>query len=165
MVLRRIVLVVFAVAFCGLLLGAQESPSAPKEVTYNRDVAPIFYANCVKCHRPNDIAPMSLMTYKDALPWARAIRLAVVQRKMPPWHADPKVGDFVNDPRLTDQQIATIDTWVRTGAKEGDPKDLPPAPVFPAGWHIKPDIVLTIPEFTVTGGSQDDYEYIYVPTN
>ena len=84
---------------------------------------------------------------------------------MPPWHADPKVGDFINDPRLTDAEIATIDTWVRTGAKEGDPKDLPPAPVFQEGWHIKPDVVLTIPEFMVTAASQDDYEYIYVPTN
>jgi mono/diheme cytochrome c family protein len=167
LILRRIVLVValVAVALCGRFVAGQEGPSPPKEVTYNRDVAPIFYKDCVKCHRPNDIAPMSLMTYKDALPWTRAIRLAVVQRKMPPWHADPKVGDFVNDPRLTDEEIATIDTWVRTGAREGNAKDLPPAPVFPEGWHIKPDLVLTIPEFTVTGASQDDYEYIYVPTN
>jgi hypothetical protein len=162
---RRIVVVLVAVAFCGVFLAVgQEGPSSPKEVTYNRDVAPILYKNCVMCHRANDIAPMSLMTYKETLPWARAIRLAVVQRKMPPWHDDRKVGDFINDPRLTEQEIATIDTWVRTGAREGDAKDLPPAPVFPAGWHIKPDVVLTIPEFTVMGGSQDDYEYIYVPT-
>ena len=105
------------------------------------------------------------MTYKDTRPWARAIREAVVQRKMPPWHADPKVGEFINDPRLSDADIATLDAWVRTGTKVGDSKDLPPAPVFLEGWHIKPDVVLTIPEFTVTGGSQDDYEYIYVPTN
>ena len=166
MVLRRIVLVLVAAAFGVLFLGAgQESTSTAKEVTYNRDVAPIFYKNCVVCHRPNDIAPMSLMTYKAARPWARAIREAVVQRKMPPWHADPKVGDFINDPRLSDEDIATIDAWVRTGTREGDAKDLPPAPVFAEGWHIKPDVVLTIPEFTVPGGSQDDYEYIYVPTN
>ena len=73
------------------------------------------------------MAPMSLMDYTDAKMWARPIRDAVVQRKMPPWHADPKVGDFSNDPRLSDAEIATIDAWVRTGAKEGDPKDLPPA--------------------------------------
>ena len=73
----------------GLFLGAsQESASPPKETTYNRDVAPILYKICVVCHRANDIAPMSLMTYKDTRPWARAIREAVVQRKMPPWHAD-----------------------------------------------------------------------------
>ncbi len=166
MVPHRIVFVLVATIFSGLFLGAgQESPSSPKEVTYNRDVAPLLYKNCVVCHRANNIAPMSLMTYKDARPWARPIREAVVQRKMPPWHADPKVGDFTNDPRLTDQEIATIDAWVRTGAREGDAKDLPPAPVFLEGWHIKPDVILTIPEFTVTGQSQDDYEYIYVPTN
>ena len=98
---------------------------------------------------------MPLMTYKDTRPWARSIREAVVQRKMPPWHADPKIGDFLNDPRLTDAEIATIDAWVRTGTKEGAAKDLPPAPMFAEGWHIKPDLVLTIPEFTVTGGSQE----------
>jgi mono/diheme cytochrome c family protein len=167
MVLRRIVFVLFAVVFGGLfLIGAgQETPDSPKEVTYNRDVAPILFKNCVVCHRPNDIAPMSLMSYKEARLKVRAIREAVVERKMPPWHADPKVGDFINDPRLSDAEIATIDTWVRTGAKEGDAKDLPPVPVFAEGWHIKPDEVFTIPEFTVAGGSQDDYEYIYVPTN
>src|ERR1700692_2579169 len=105
---------------------AQEA-SAPKEVTYNRDVAPILYKNCVVCHRPNDIAPMSLMTYQNARAWARQIREAVVQRKIPPWHADPKVGEFLNDPRLSDADIATIDAWARAGAKEGDAKALPQA--------------------------------------
>jgi mono/diheme cytochrome c family protein len=170
MVPRRIVLILIALAFCILFLGAVQdnsnpAQSSPKEVTYSRDVAPILYKNCVTCHRPDDIAPMSLLTYKDARPWARSIREQVVQRKMPPWHADPKVGDFLNDPRLSDADIATIDAWVRTGAREGDPKDLPPAPVFAEGWHIKPDVVFTIPEFTATSASQDDYEYIYVPTN
>ena len=166
MVPRRIVFALVGVASCGLFMEAgQETPSPPKQVTYNRDVAPILYKNCVVCHRPNDIAPMALMTYKDARPWARSIREAVVQRKMPPWHADPKVGDFLNDARLTDSEIATIDAWVRIGTPEGDAKDLPPAPVFAQGWHIKPDLVLPTPEFTVPGASQDDYEYIYVPTN
>ena len=163
---RRITFILLAVAFAGLRVGAAEdNPSPAKEVTFNRDVAPILFKNCVVCHRPNDMAPMSLMDYPDAKMWARPIRDAVVQRKMPPWHADPKVGDFSNDPRLSDQDIATIDAWVRSGAREGDPKDLPPVPVFAQGWHIKPDVVLTIPEFTVRGGSMDDYEYIYVPTN
>jgi mono/diheme cytochrome c family protein len=162
---HRIVLILILSAFCGLApaVAAQEA-SVPK-VTYNKDVAPILFKNCVVCHRPNDIAPMSLMTYKDTRMWARPIRDAVVNRKMPPWHVDPKVGDFINDPRLTDTEIATIDSWVRTGAQEGDAKDLPPAPVFAEGWHIKPDVVLTIPEFLVSGSTMDDYEYIYVPTN
>ena len=149
---------------------ARAAMSAPGEqtveaVTFNKDVAPILFSNCVACHHPNDIAPMSLMSYKEARPWAAAIREAVVRRVMPPWHADPHVGDFMNDPRLSDAEIATIVAWVNGGAKEGDPKDLPTAPVFEAGWHIKPDVVLTIPETTVAAGNQDDYEYIYVPTN
>ena len=162
----RITLVAVLAAGCVLMLGASDESSSPqKEVTYTRDVAPILNKNCVVCHRPNDIAPMSLLTYKDVQPWARPIRGSVVERKMPPWHADPGVGEFVNDARLSDADIATIDQWVRTGAKEGDPKDLPPAPVFQEGWHIKPDLVLAIPEFTIHAASQDDYEYIYVPTN
>jgi hypothetical protein len=163
---RKITFVLVTFAFSGLFLGASnETVSPAKEVTFNHDVAPIFFKNCVVCHRPNDIAPMSLMTYKDAFLWARPIRGDVVERKMPPWHANSKAGDYINDTRLSDADVATIDTWVRTGAKEGDPKDLPPAPVFQEGWHIKPDVVLTIPEFDVTSATQDDYEYIYVPTN
>jgi mono/diheme cytochrome c family protein len=164
--LRRTLFVLVALAGGALFLGASnDSPTPAKEVTFNHDVAPIFFKNCVVCHRPNDIAPMSLMTYKDAFLWARAIRGDVVERKMPPWHANSKPGDYINDTRLSDADVATIDTWVRTGAKEGDPKDLPPAPVFQEGWHIKPDVVLSIPEFNVTSATQDDYEYIYVPTN
>jgi hypothetical protein len=108
---------------------------------------------------------MSLMTYKDTRPWARLIRNAVVERRMPPWHSDPNVGEYLNDPRLSDADIATIDAWFRTGAKEGDAKDLPAAPMFAESWHIKPDVVFTIPEFPVSGTAQDEYEYIYVPTN
>ena len=180
MVPGRIVLVLAAIAGCGLLIGAGQetssstsssasSSSAPssslREITFNKDVAPILYNNCVKCHRPNDMAPMSLLTYQSTKPWAGAIREAVVTRKMPPWHSDPKVGDYINDPRLSDADIKTIDMWVRTGAKEGDAKDLPPAPVLTEGWHIKPDVVLSIPETKVSGAQMDDYEYIYVPTN
>src|SRR5215813_3481094 len=105
MVPGRIVLVlVLAAVTCGLSLylplGAQETstpPTAPKETTFNRDVAPIFFKNCVVCHRENDIAPMSLMTYKDARPWARAIREMVTTRQMPPWSADPHYGEFANN--------------------------------------------------------------------
>ncbi len=144
---------------------AAQSPAPTTQVTFDKDVAPIVYQRCTVCHHPNDIAPMSLMTYRDARPWAAAMREAVIRRVMPPWHADPKVGHFMNDPRLSDEEIAIIDAWVKQGAKEGDPKDLPPAPVYQSGWHIKPDVILTIPETTVAAGNQDDYEYIYVPTN
>jgi mono/diheme cytochrome c family protein len=115
------------------------SGSEAKEVTYTRDVAPILYNKCALCHHANDIAPMSLMSYKEVRPWAAAIREAVVLRKMPPWHADPEVGEFSNDPRLSDAEIEAIRAWVNGGAKEGDPKDMPPAPVFQQGWHIRLD--------------------------
>jgi mono/diheme cytochrome c family protein len=145
--------------------GQAQTAGADKAITFDKNVAPILYKNCTVCHHPNDIAPMSLVTYKEARPWAAAIREAVVQRIMPPWHADPHVGDFLNNPRLSDADIATIVNWVKSGAQEGNPKELPSAPVYQAGWHIKPDVVLTIPQQTVAAGNQDDYEYIYVPTN
>ena len=164
--LRRIIAIISFAGFTGLLLEAANLPSPPKkEVTYTKDVAPILFKNCVVCHRPNDVAPMSLMTYEEVLPFARMIQQTIEQRKMPPWHADPKVGDFMNDARLSDADIAAIDAWVKGGTKQGDPKDLPPAPVFEKGWHIKPDVVFTIPEFVVPKTAMDDYEYIYVPTN
>ncbi len=147
-----------------LLVAAQPGNTA-SEVTFSKDVAPIIYQHCTLCHHPNDIAPMSLMTYKEVRPWAAAIREAVVQRIMPPWHADPQEGQFVNDARLSDPEVSTIEAWVKSGAQEGDPKDLPPPPSFHDGWHIKPDVVITIPETVVAAGNQDDYEYIYVPTN
>jgi len=164
--LRRIIAIISFAGFSGLLLeAANQAPSLQKEVTYTKDVAPILNKNCVVCHRPNDVAPMSLMSYEEVLPFARMIRQDVEQRKMPPWHADPNVGEFMNDARLSDANIATIEAWVKGGMKEGDPKDLPPMPAFEKGWHIKPDVVFTIPEFLVSKTAQDDYEYIYVPTN
>jgi len=139
--------------------------SSNAEITYSKDVSPILERNCVVCHRPNDIAPMSLMTYEEVLPFARMMRESVVQRKMPPWHADPAVGEFTNDARLTDADIAVIDAWVKNGTKKGEAKNLSPASALTPGWHITPDVVLTIPEFLVSKTAQDDYEYIYVPTN
>ena len=145
--------------------GQENPPSAKPEITYNKDVAPILQKHCVSCHRPNDIAPMSLMTYDEVLPFARMLRESVIQRKMPPWHADPVFGDFSNDARLTDEEIATIDAWVKNGTKRGDLEPSSAEQALMPGWHIKPDVVLTIPEFLVPRTMQDDYEYIYVPTN
>src|SRR5207247_8203189 len=88
--------------------------------TFNRDVAPILYARCVGCHRPNDVAPMSLLTYQDARPYARAIKTKVTAREMPPWPADPQYGRFRNENRLADDQIATLVAWAAAGAPEGD---------------------------------------------
>ena len=134
--------------------------------TFSKDVAPIFFARCAGCHRPNDIAPMSLLDYQSARPWAKAIREAVLTRKMPPWFADPHFGSFANDARLSPSEMETIKTWVDAGAPEGDPRDLPRAPVFTAGWRLgKPDIVIDIgQDFRVKPGV-DAYEHFVVPTN
>jgi hypothetical protein len=148
------------VAF-GLLI----SPVA-YSATFSKDVAPIFFSRCGGCHRPNDVAPMSLLDYKSARPWAKAIREAVLARKMPPWFADPRWGSFANDPRLSSHEIETIQAWVDAGAPEGDPRDLPPAPVFIEGWRLgKPDLVIDIgQDFSVKPG-QDAYEHFIVATN
>jgi hypothetical protein len=102
-----------AMVACGLPLLAAE------EVTFSKDVAPIFIHSCDNCHRPGSIAPMSLMTYKDARPWARSIKEKVVRRVMPPWHIDRNVGitKFKDDPSLTDAQIALVSAWVDHGRK------------------------------------------------
>lgn len=125
------------VALLGLLLLggpiALTAADAAPQVTFDKDIAPIVYAHCAACHRPNDIAPMSLLTYREARPWAAAMRQAVMQGVMPPWHADPHIGEYINDPRLSAKDIATIDAWVKSGAKEGSPKDLPPQPELTSG--------------------------------
>jgi hypothetical protein len=110
---------------------------------------------------------MSLLTFAQARPWAKASREAVLSRQMPPWHADPRFGDFANDRRLTDPEIATIKNWVDGDALPGEPKDLPPAPHFANGWRIgEPDAVIPIPaEQVVKVKSPDAYLYFTVPTN
>jgi len=147
----------FAVVLGGL------SHAAP---TFTKDVAPILYKHCAGCHRPSDIAPMSLLDYKSARPWARSIREAVVSRKMPPWFADPRHGEFANDARLALQEIQTIREWVDGGAPEGNPRDLPPPPVFTEGSHLgKPDLVIDIGEDHKVTPGEDAYEHFTVPTN
>ena len=140
--------------------------SATPPVTFTHDVAPILYQHCVACHHPNDIAPMSLLTYKEARPWAAAIKQAVVSGKMPPWKADPHFGKWSNDPRLSDSEITTIKAWTDGEKLEGDPKEMPPAPDFPDGWKIgKPDAVIAIPPHKLEGTGPDEYTYVTVPTN
>src|SRR5262245_48877119 len=165
-----IFVVLTALGFTLYVAGTSASSAngpAPKNATFNKDVAPIFYRECTQCHRPNDLAPMSLLTYKDARPWARSIREKVANKQMPPWHADPHYGEFSNDRRLTQQEIDTIVAWVDQGAKEGDPKDLPPAPQMVEGWHIgKPDVIFSMTEdFTFEASGPDEYRYFRIPTN
>jgi mono/diheme cytochrome c family protein len=127
--------------------GVSGQRPGPSEVTFSRDVAPILYASCASCHRPGEVAPFSLLSYKDARPWAQSIKRQVSQRQMPPWNADPHYGDFQNTRLLSDRDIQTIVAWVDGGAREGDPSDAPPPPRFAEGWQIgTPDLVLTMTE-------------------
>lgn len=144
------------------------APKALREPkTFARDVAPIFYRACVHCHRPDDIGPMSLITYKDARPWARSIREKVITHRMPPWHADPHFGKFSNDARLTQEEIDTIVAWVDQGAKEGNRKESPSPPQFYDGWKIgKPDVVLAMPqEYSLSAEGPDEYINFTLPTS
>src|SRR5229473_6067245 len=110
--------------------------------TYFKDALPILQNRCQECHRPGEIGPMPLLTYASVRPWAKAIREAVLERKMPPWFADPKYGRFANDRSLTKSEIDTIVDWVDMGAGEGNPKDAPPARDWPQDWSIgTPDAI------------------------
>ncbi|MEZ5353458.1 MAG: hypothetical protein R2762_12545 [Bryobacteraceae bacterium] len=137
-----------------------------KAPTFSKDVAPIFFKHCAGCHRPDHIAPMSLLDYKSARPWARSIREAVVRRSMPPWFADPKFGHFSNDARLSSSEIDVVKAWADQGAPEGNPGDLPKAPEFREGWLLgKPEVVVDIGRDHVVKPGADAYEHFIVDTN
>lgn len=135
--------------------------------TYTKDVAPILMNRCVGCHRPGEVAPMAFTNYKETRPWAKAIKSAVVARKMPVWLADPSHGTFRNDRRLSNAEIATISSWVDAGAPEGDTKMTPKLPDFPGGWNIgKPDQIFDMgAEFNVPKEGTVPYKYFTVDPN
>ena len=139
---------------------------APKEATFHKHVEPVLQARCQGCHRPGEAAPMSLLTYSDARPWAKAIKEAVLVRKMPPWFADAKHGQFANDRRLSQDEIDTLTAWVDGGAKEGDPNDAPAPLKFTEGWTMgTPDAIVEMPTAVeVPASGTVDYTYIVVPT-
>ncbi|MCH7748769.1 MAG: thiol-disulfide isomerase [Acidobacteria bacterium] len=153
-----------------LVLGAAGTASAAAAEgtpTFTKDVAPILFENCVACHRPNHLAPMSLMTYDDARPWARAVKTKVLAREMPPWGADSSIRAYKNDASLTQAEIDTIAAWVDGGAPRGNDADLPEAPQFAEGWSIgEPDLIFTLLEpFEVPADGTVPYSYVTVPTN
>ena len=141
--------------------------SAANAPTFTKDVAPLLYKHCTTCHRPGEVAPMSLMTYDEARPWARAIRDNVVSGTMPPWHADPAHGKWQNDRRLSDAEKDVISRWVAAGAPQGDPKDSPEKPVYAEGWTIgQPDLIAKMETaFEVQPTGTIPYQYFEVPTN
>lgn len=147
---------------------AQNRAAAP---TFSKDVAPILYRSCVECHRPGQVAPMSLLTYEETRPWVRSIESRVSRREMPPWHLDRTVGitEYVNDRSLSDEDIATVVAWAKAGAPQGNPGDMPKTPTFTAdyAWTLgKPDLELTTTEeFVVPAAGPDSFIYFNsVPT-
>ena len=113
----------------GVCLMTAGSAFAQVEVTFTKDIASILQQSCQGCHRTGEMAPMSLVTYDEVRPWARAIRTKVSERSMPPWHIDKTIGiqEFQNDISLSDEQIDTIVRWVDAGAPRGNPEDMPAA--------------------------------------
>lgn len=161
---RRPSLVTYAVItfFIGGLRGASV-PSAP--VTFNRDVLPILQRNCQSCHRPGEVAPMSFLSYESTRPWAKAIKVAVLTKKMPPWPADPRYGRFLHDRTLKPEDISLLTAWVDAGAPEGDVKDKPPEKRWPDGWTIPPDAVVSLPEpISIPAKGTVELTEIRVPT-
>ncbi len=144
--------------------------------TFARDVAPILQRSCQACHRTGSMAPMSLVTYQEVRPWARAIREKVAERIMPPWHIDPTVGvrEFANDISLSDDEIDTVVRWADAGAPLGDPNDMPPPIVWPAGdvWRLadkyaelgEPDLVIRSTPWTQDAQGQDQWYQPIVET-
>ncbi len=154
-------------------VGAEQA-AARGEVTFTKDVAPILQRSCENCHRADGVAPMSLSTYEDARPWARAIKqrtsIGPKAGVMPPWYVEKNIGiqQFHNDPSLSDEEIATLARWADSGAPRGNPADMPPAKVYADRnvWAIgTPDLIVKTSELTVKAGAPDWWgEIPSVPT-
>ena len=159
-------MVAMAPRLLGLVLFAAALAAAAVP-TFHKDIEPIFQARCQSCHRPGEIAPMPLLTYQDARPWAKAIRAAVASGKMPPWTPDPHYGKFSNDLSLRPSEKETIVAWIDAGAPEGNISEAPRPREFRPGWNIPaPDVVFELPEpYDVPASGTIDYQYIDVPTH
>ncbi len=141
--------------------------AASAKASFHKDVAPILQKRCADCHRPGEIGPFSLLTYAEAKKHARKVKEAVAARRMPPWHADPRHGEWANDRRLSDAEVRTIAAWVDGGMPEGSPKDAPPPRSFVEGWAIgTPDAVYKIPRpERIPAEGMIPYKYVNVSTN
>ena len=167
-----IMLPMVRITFCGLVSGLLMTGSVfgqdAMPVTFAKDVMPILQQSCQVCHRENNMAPMSLMTYEEIRPWSRSIKNKVLAREMPPWHIDKKVGiqDFKDDRSLSEDQIATIVAWVDAGSPRGDSADLPPPMEFQdfGAWTIEPDVIVASPLHTVPAESGDWWGHYIVPS-
>jgi len=159
----RLYTIYFSLTVAGLLAAPSTTPTP---VTFSKQVAPILQKRCQQCHRPGEAAPMALLTYEQARPWAKAIKEAVLSKRMPPWFADPHYGKFKNDRSLGPDEVETIKAWVEAGAPEGDRRDLPAPVQWLEGWNIgKPDQSFELPNpYTVPASGTIEYTYYVIPS-
>lgn len=149
----------------GCHIGRLLTPQQDSPVTYSKQISRILNQRCVECHRSGEIGPFSLTNYTETVGWAEMIAEVVRERRMPPWHADPAHGRFINDARLSDEERTAIQQWVDAGAPEGNAADLPPAPKFVEGWRIgTPDLVIPMADkpFSVPASGEVRYQYFAV---
>src|SRR5713226_2604697 len=167
--MKKIMLTTAGALFSLVLLTApslsSDAPSGADKasVTFAKDIAPILQKRCEQCHRPGGIAPISLVTYEETRPWARSIKEKVIKREMPPFHAAGQVGRYVNDPRLSDAEIAAVTKWVDSGAPKGNLKDLPAPRTWKNEWaHGEPDLVVKVQHpYTLKPSAKDQYVFFF----
>lgn len=148
----------------GCLIGKVKRAAASGDVTYTHDIAPILAQHCVACHREGQVAPFELTKYEDAAAWADTMAEVIQAGRMPPWHADPTHGRFLNDARLPAEAKEKLDRWIAGGCVQGDPRELAPLPQFSEEWQIPtPDIVYKIPQpFDVPAKGTVPYQYFTI---
>jgi hypothetical protein len=157
-----------APVIAAFLLSAAPASAQPAAPTFTKDIAPILQRSCQSCHRPGEIAPMSLITYQQVRPWARSIKTRTAKRDMPPFHVDRTIGiqSFKDDPSLSDAEIALIGRWVDAGAPQGNPADMPKEKTFArtGEWQIgEPDLVIKFPAYTVPAAGPDLFGELFAP--
>jgi mono/diheme cytochrome c family protein len=149
----------------GAVLAAGTFCASAATVTFNQQIAPIVYSKCAGCHRPGESAPFPLTSYPEVAKRGALIAAVTAKRVMPPWHAAPAAVAYRDERRLTDEQIALLQTWVKEGMPEGDPATAPPLPAFPAGWQLgQPDLVVSFPHaYHIPAGGPDIYRDFVIP--
>lgn len=171
--MKHVFLYALAAGLCIFGAGAVQAsePAAPdklpEKVTFSEHIAPLLFTSCTSCHRPGEAAPFALLTYRDAQKHGRTMLKVMQRRYMPPWQPEPGHGEFKDERRLSDQQIALFKRWVESGMAEGDPRLLPTPPQFSDGWYLgKPDLIVKMDRaFDVPASGRDIYRNFVLPLN
>ena len=157
-----------AISLAWILTGCVTLASgATGPITFHKNIERLLQAHCQACHRQGEIGPMPLLTYQETRPWAKAIKQAVLTRKMPPWFADSNIQHYRNDSSLSSAEIETFTSWVDAGALEGNVSDAPSPLTFVEGWGIgQPDLIIEMPQpYDVPAKGTIEYTYVILPTH